>query len=38
MTADATDFLGNRRVFDDAPDVGAFENVEVPPGLMLLVK
>ena len=38
MTADATDILGNRRVYDTAPDIGAFENQEPVPGFLLLVR
>ena len=38
MTADAKDILGNVRVFDGAPDIGAFENVEPIPGMMLIIR
>ena len=38
MTADAKDVLGNKRVFMNLPDIGAFENNEKIPGLMLIIR
>lgn len=38
MTASSKDILGNKRIYDAAPDIGAFENQDPVPGLLFIVR
>ncbi len=38
MTASSKDILGNKRIYDLAPDIGAFENQDPVPGLLFIVR